>query len=284
LACVAIDNGKISWHKNLATDFGGKPGFWAYSESPLIDGDVLICTPGGSEATLVALDKKTGNMIWKCAVPGGDPAAYASAIIVESGGTRQYVQVLEKGLVGIETKSGKFLWRYDKIVSRFSANIPTPVASESYIYSAGAGTGGGLIKLKSQPDGVGIEEMYFSPKLPTAIGGVVRIGDLLYGTTGEALLCVELVTGNVKWQERALGAASSCVAENRLYLHGENGEVALVEAASTGYQEKGRFAPPDQPARINQMEKAWAYPVVANGRLYLRDQNMLWCYNIRAAK
>jgi outer membrane protein assembly factor BamB len=284
LACVAIDTGKVSWHKNLRTDFAGKPGTWAYSESPLIDGDVLVCTPGGSEATVVALDKKTGEVIWKCAVPGGDEAAYASAIIVDAGGTKQYVQVLQKGLVGVAAKSGKFLWRYDKIVSRYGANIPTPVAKDGYIYSAGAGTGGGLIKLKSQADGVAVEEVYFSPKLPTAIGGVVRVGDFLYGTTSEALLCIELVSGNVKWQERALGAASSCVAENRLYLHGENGEVALVEAVSDGYHEKGRFAPPEQPARLNQMEKAWTYPVVANGRLYIRDQNMLWAYDIRAGK
>jgi outer membrane protein assembly factor BamB len=284
LACIAIDTGKVSWHKNLQSDFGGKPGIWAYSESPLIDGDVLVCTPGGSEATIVALNKKTGSVIWKCAVPGGDDAAYASAIIVDAAGTKQYVQVLQKGLVGVEARSGKFLWRYDKIVSRFAANIPTPLARDSYVYSAGAGTGGGLVKLKSKPDGVGMEEVYFSPKLPTAIGGVVRVGDFFYGTTGEALLCIELINGNVKWGERALGAASLCLADNRLYLHGENGEVALVDALSDGYHERGRFAPPDQPARLNQMEKSWAYPVVANGRLYIRDQNLLWSYDIRAGK
>src|SRR5262249_53444271 len=120
LACIAIDTGKVSWHKNLRTDFGGKPGIWAYSESPLIDGGVLVCTPGGSQATIVALDKKTGELIWKCAVPGGDEAAYASAIPVDAGGAKQYVQVLQKGLVGVDAKSGKFLWRYDKIISRYN--------------------------------------------------------------------------------------------------------------------------------------------------------------------
>ena len=127
LACLDTDSGKIRWRKHLRSDFGGKPGTWAYAESPLIDGDTLVATPGGSEATLVALNKKTGEVIWKCPVPGGDEAAYASALAVEVGGIRQYVQLLQKGLVGVEAKTGKFLWRFDKPVSRFNANIPTPV-------------------------------------------------------------------------------------------------------------------------------------------------------------
>src|SRR4029079_6584172 len=114
LACLELKSGKELWHKNVRSDFGGKPGKWAYSESPLIDGDVLVCTPGGSDATLVALNKKTGDVIWKSSVPGGDPAAFASAIIVSVGGVKQYVQFLEKGLVGVDAKTGKFLWRYDK--------------------------------------------------------------------------------------------------------------------------------------------------------------------------
>src|SRR5437773_2685583 len=110
LACLEIATGKVRWHKNLRTDFGGKPGTWAYSESPLIDGEAVLCTPGGSEATLVALQKKTGEVIWKSGLPEGDEAAYASAIIVEAGGVRQCVQLLQKGLVGVEAKTGRFLW------------------------------------------------------------------------------------------------------------------------------------------------------------------------------
>src|SRR5262249_10759988 len=154
---------------------------------------------------------------------------YASAITVEVGGIRQYVQLLQKGLVGVEAKTGKFLWRYTKPVSRYGANIPTPVASDSYIYSAAAGTGGGLMKLKVNNGRVEPEEMYFESKFPTAIGGAVKVGNYLYGTTAQALLCTEFETGNVKWQERALGAASLCFADGHLYLHGENGDVALVE-------------------------------------------------------
>jgi outer membrane protein assembly factor BamB len=210
LACVATSSGKVSWRKNLRNEFGGKPGTWAYSESPLIDGDTLVCTPGGGEATLVALNKKSGEVIWKCAVPGGDEAAYGSPVIADVGGIKQYVQVLQKGLVGIEAKTGKFLWRYNKIVSRYGANIPTPVVAGASIYSAGAGTGGGLIKLKAHEGAVDFDEVYFSPKLPTAIGGDLKIGEFLYGTTGEALLCIEFATGNVKWDDRAIGTASLC--------------------------------------------------------------------------
>ncbi|MGH7969168.1 MAG: PQQ-binding-like beta-propeller repeat protein, partial [Limisphaerales bacterium] len=112
LACVETGAGKVRWRKNLRADFGGKPGDWAYAESPLVDGEALICTPGGADATLLSLNKRTGEVLWKCAVPGADDAAYASAIVVDAGGVRQYVQMLKKGLVGVEAKTGRFLWRY----------------------------------------------------------------------------------------------------------------------------------------------------------------------------
>jgi outer membrane protein assembly factor BamB len=274
--------GKLRWKKNLRADFDGKPGTWAYSESLLVDGDRLICTPGGTNATILALSKKSGDVIWKCPLRSGDEAAYASAIIVEAGDIRQYVQLLQKGLVGVEARSGKRLWRYEKVTSRFNANIPTPTADNGYVYSGSAGTGGGLVQLKAANGEIEATEVYFSSKLPTAIGGTVKIGGFLYGTTAQAMLCIEFATGNVKWEERALGAASLMHADGRLYLHGENGDVALVEATPDGYREKGRFTPPDQPKRLNQMEKAWCYPVVANGRLYIRDHDSLWCYDVKA--
>lgn len=282
LACLDTDSGTMRWRKHLRTDFGGKPGAWAYAESPLIDGDTLVATPGGSEATLVALHKQTGEVLWKCPVPGGDEAAYASALAVEAGGLRQYVQLLQKGLVGVEAKTGKFLWRFDKPVSRFNANIPTPVFGDGVAYAGSAGTGGGAVKLQARDGGVAAEPLYFEASLPNAIGGAVKVGDYLYGTTGSALLCVKFQTGQVKWKDRALGAASLCFADGRLYLHGENGAVALVEPSPEGYREHGRFTPPDPPQRLNNMEKAWAYPVVAGGQLYLRDHGCLWCYDIRA--
>jgi outer membrane protein assembly factor BamB len=281
LACIELKGGKIRWQKNLREDFGGKPGRWAYSESPLIDGDTLVCTPGGAEATIVALDRNSGNVIWSTALAEADEAAYASAIVVETGGVKQYVQVLQKGLVGVDAKTGNFLWRYEKIAKGSMANIPTPVPGGRFVYSASGRGGGGLVELSAAADGVEATEIYFSAKLPTSIGGAVKVGDGLYGTNRGGLMCVDFASGEVKWQERGIGAGSVCFADGRLYVHGENGDMALVEANPDEYREHGRFTPPDLPERGRS--KAWAYPVVANGRLYVRDLGTLWAYDVSQA-
>jgi outer membrane protein assembly factor BamB len=286
LACLDIAKGDVRWHKNLVSDFGGVPGNWAYAESPLIDGDVLVCTPGGKDATLVALEKKTGNVIWKCPVPDGDQAAYASPIVVEVGGLKQYVQFLQKGLVGVDAKTGKFLWRYAKTAEKSAANIPSPVAHDGYIYSASGQGVGGLVKVKVEKDDVTANEVYFNANLPRSIGGVVLHGDYLYGTTNRGLVCVEFVSGKTKWSDPCVGPGSVCYADGCLYIHGESGETALVEATPDSYREKGRFLPADQPKHGSDMmaSKAWTYPVVANGRLYIRDQKMMWCYDVKDQK
>ncbi|MDB6037406.1 MAG: outer rane biosis protein BamB [Verrucomicrobiales bacterium] len=203
----------------------------------------------------VALNKKTGEVLWKCPLPEADAAAFASVIIVETAGVKQYVQLLEKGLVGVDAKTGKFLWRYTKAVSKYGANIPTPVGSDNYIYAGSAGTGGGVVKLTATDGKIQAEEVYFESKLPTAIGGALKVGNFLYGTTGQALLCIDFATGTVKWEDRAIGAASLCFADGHLYLHGENGAVALVEASPETYREEGRFTPVNLPSRSNGMEK-----------------------------
>jgi outer membrane protein assembly factor BamB len=281
LVCVKAEDGKVQWHKSLRSDFGGEPGAWAYAESPLIDGDVLVCTPGGKTATLIALDKKTGDVLWKSAVPGGDQAGYASVIIVEAAGHKQYVQFVQKGVVGVDAKTGKFLWRYDQS-GKSPANIATPVADGGYVYtSAGKSGYGALVHLKPAKDGVAAEEVYYENGLPTSIGGSVLIGKYLYGTNLDGLLCVEFATGKVKWENQSVAPASVCFADGLLFLHGEKGDVALVETTPDAYREKGHFSPPDQPKHTRFMEKAWAYPVVANGRLYIRDLGMLWCYDVK---
>jgi outer membrane protein assembly factor BamB len=269
----------LKWHKNLRSDFGGEPGLWAYAESPLIDGDTLVCTPGGKTATIVALDKKTGNTIWKSPIEAADKAAYASVIIVTTGGVKQYVQFLAKGLVGVDAKTGKFLWRYDKTAKGSPANIPTAVAYQNYVYSATGRAGGGLIELKTKDQTVEADPVYFNKKLPSAIGGAVEVEGFLYGTSAGGLQCVEFTTGKPKWQSHGVGAGSICYAEGRLYLHGEEkGDVALVECTSDGYHEKGHFSPPNPPSR--RVGKAWAYPALADGRLYIYDYGTLWSYDV----
>jgi len=287
LICLETAKGAERWRKNLRTDFGGVAGNWAYAESPLIDGDVLVCTPGGKEATMVGLDKKTGDAVWKFASPEGDEAAYSSAIVVEAGGVRQYVQFLQKGLVGLDAKTHRQLWRYGRTADGSPANIPTPVAHDGLVYSAAGKTGGALVRLKVDKGEFKAEQVYFDAALPSAIGGSVQVGEYLYGANQtRGLLCIEFATGAEKWQEKGLGAGSVLYADGRLYVHEESGPVVLVEAAPDGYHEKGRFTPPDPQAPPDHRKtgKAWTYPVVANGRLYVRDLGVLWCYDVKDQK
>ena len=279
LVCLKTADGKEQWRKDLRKDFGGKPGRWAYAESPLIDGEVLVVAPGGSKATIVALNKKSGAIVWESAIPEGDDAAYASAMIVEAGGVKQYVEFLGKGLVGVEAKTGKPLWRYNKTAQGSPANIPTPLVQDQFVYSAAGKSGGGLVELKVAGSTVEADEVYFTTKLPTAIGGAVIMDGNLYGANSQSLICAELKTGDIKWQERGVAAGALCYADGRLYFHGENGEVALVEATSEAFRQKGRFMPPERPTK--GVGRAWAYPVVANGRLYVREQGAVWCYDVK---
>jgi outer membrane protein assembly factor BamB len=279
LVCLETATGKLVWQKSLRKDFGGKPGTWAYSESPLVDGDVVVCTPGGADATVVALNKKSGDVIWKSAVPEGDTAGYSSVVATDVGNGKQYIAFTANGLIGLDAKSGKFLWRYDATKGDRGMSILTPVSRDGLVYSGGSRSGGGAVKLVSDQGTVKAEQVYFDNKLPTAIGGAVVVGDYLYGCAGQSLICADFKTGTVKWTERSAAPGSLCYADGRLYLHGEGGEVALIEATAESYREVGRFTPSNPPTRGK--ERAWAYPVIANGRLYIRDTDSLWCFDIK---
>lgn len=288
LACLDAAKAEVRWQKNLHADFEGDPGIWAYAESPLIDGDVLICTPGGDKATLVALNKTNGEVIWKAAVPGkemggGDPkvksntAAYASAIVATVGGIKQYIQVLNGGLVGVAAKDGKLLWRYEKLTGRTMCN--TPLFHDGYVFLSSLapdGTvGSALVQLSVTGEGMSAKEIYHTKALAAHHGGVVRIGDAVYGTS-QGLVCLDFKSGKTKWQDRCVGKGSISSADGCLYVRSEKGPIALVEATPDAYKEIGRF---DQPERSKQ--NAWPHPVIAGGRLYLRDQNVLLCYDVK---
>lgn len=288
LACLEKDKGKIVWSKNLKKTFEGSPGAWAYSESVLIDGDNLICTPGGKKATMAALKKKDGETVWECASPKGDAAGYASPIAVDIGGMRQYVQFVSGGVIGVDAKTGKFLWRYDKTKDP-AANIPTPVFHNGCVFTSTSRSGSGLNRLKVSENAVHSEEVYFNKTMLNSIGGVVLVGDYLYGTDARGeLVCLDFQTGNLKWRHVCVGSAAISYADGMLYVRGQGGNgfgkesptwVALVEATPNGYKEKGRFEQPYHGER-----PAWPHPVVANGRLYLRDGDVLLCYDVTARK
>jgi len=285
IVCLETVTGKEKWRKNFRSDFNGRMmSSWGYSESPLVDGENVICTPGGSDATLVALKKKTGDVVWKAKVPGGDAAGYASAVVAEVGGVRQYVQLLERGIVGVAAKDGKYLWRYDKIANG-TANIPTPIVRGDLVFcSTGYNTGAALLKLVPGGGGTKAEEKYFLPanKFQNHHGGMVLIGDHIYAGSGHnngLPTCIEMKTGKIVWgPERGAGAESAAIAyaDGHVYFRYQNAVMALVEASPKGYKLKGSFKIP------NGATPSWSHPVVAGGRLYLRDQDRLLCYDVRA--
>jgi outer membrane protein assembly factor BamB len=279
LACLEIAKGQIIWQKSIRTDFDGIMGYWAYAESPLIDGDLLVCSPGGKKATMLALNKTDGKVVWQCAIPEGDPAGYASVIVCDVGGIRQYVQFLENGVVGVEAKTGKLLWRYTNTSdNKFNMNCPTPIFHDGHILTATQVKGAGLVKLTADGDKMTATEVYLNKKLQNNHGGLVLVDGHIYGTTSGALMCMDFKTGKEAWSNRCVGKGSLCYADGCLYVSGETGgAVALVDANATAYQEKGRFTPPGSTA-----SNVWPHPVVANGCLLLRDQQKLFCYDVKA--
>ena len=278
LVCLHRDNGRVRWQVNLRAAFKGQPGSWAYSESPRVDDQTVIVTPGGPEATLAALDAITGRVKWKAAVPGGDAAAYSSPSLAVVDGQKVYVQFVEKGLVGVDAGSGAFLWRYDK-ANQTRAKIPTPVTNGPFVYTASAPIGGALLRLEKTASGIVAREVYLLRGLPYSIGGSVLVNDVLYGTTADGLVAVDFQTGASKWRDESIGPSSLLYADGRLYLHGEGGDVALVEASPERYLERGRFTPPNRPKAPGDL--AWTYPVLANGRLFIREHGTLWAYDVR---
>ncbi|HEX8913300.1 MAG TPA: PQQ-binding-like beta-propeller repeat protein [Humisphaera sp.] len=280
LACLDAATGTLKWHKSLRKDFGGKPGDWAYSESPLVEGDRVIVTPGGADATVVALDKKTGEVAWKFASPDADEAGYGSPVVADIAGVRQVVNFLGKGVVGLDPATGKQLWKFAGTSGR--ANMTTPVVHDGLVYTAGGLAVGGAAKVTKGADGTWTAtQVYADKKLPISSGGVVRVGDYGYGGTQQGVQCFDLRTGAIKWQEKGVGPASLAVADGRLYLHGEAGPLALVEPTPDGYRERGRFTPADLPPRA-PTAKAYAHPVIADGKLFVRDGDVLLCYDVKA--
>ena len=288
LACLQVADGKIIWRRSLKDDFGGSVPMWSFRESPLVDGDKLICTPGGEDATLVALQKLTGKTIWKSQAPGSPKAAYASAIAIDFAGQRQYVQVTAKALAGVAAADGKFLWQYDKPANRMGINCATPIYHDGMVFAASAyGAGGGLVKLsKDANGGIKAEEVWFSNKMQNHHGGVILHDGCLYGANGGNeggfLVCLDFKTGNVLWNgrddaERRAPKGSLAMADGRFYYRTEKGTLLLIEPNPKEYLERGRFEQPDRTKL-----PAWAHPVIANGKLYVRDQEVLFCYNVKA--
>jgi outer membrane protein assembly factor BamB len=273
LSCLELSTGKTLWHVNLVRDFaGGRPG-WGYSESPLIEGDLLIVTPGGAKGTVLALNKNTGELAWR-SENLKEAAHYSSPIVANIAGKRQIVQFARESVFGVTSDGGELLWNYKK-ANNGTANCSTPLVFGDHVFAAsGYGTGGGLAKVTSQGDGQKADEVYFEKKMANHHGGMVRAGDYLYGFGQGGLICMNFLTGEIAWTNRSVAKGSLIYADGMLYCLGEGHELALVEANPSGYQEHGRF-------KIENLGRpSWAHPVVAGGRLYIRNMQRVTAYDI----
>jgi outer membrane protein assembly factor BamB len=278
LVCLEASTGKELWRKDYTKDFGGKRPSWGYAESPLIDGDKVIITPGGAAGSVVALNKKTGALLWRSSGFTESPH-YSSPIIADVGGVRQYIQLTAESVVGVAAADGKLLWRAPR--PGRVAVIPTPIYSDGFVYvTSGYGVGCNLFKVSAAGGRFTAEEVYANKVMANHHGGVIKYGDFVYGySEGKGWTCQDFKSGEAKWEEKEkFGKGSIGYADGHFYLRSEDkGTIALIDASPDGYQERGRF---EQPSRSKC--KAWPHPVISDSRLYLRDQDVLLCYDIKA--
>lgn len=275
LVCCDIESGEIRWQHNLQEQFGGSVGGWGYSESVLIDGDRLICTPGGSKSTMIALNKATGEEIWSC--EANKSAHYASIVRAKIAGIDQYVQSTGDGIIGVAVKDGKLLWEHEHGAGN-TANIATPVVSGDQVLVAdGYGRGAVLLTVKKKGSKLQVEQDYLQKEFQNRTGGVLVIDGFAYGAhEGGFLTCMELASGDIKWKARDTGICSLIYADGMLIARSEGDRIFLIEADSNEYKLLGAF---DQPQRSGTT--AYPHPVVSNGMLYIRDQDVLLCYKVR---
>lgn len=274
LACLRARDGSRVWSKNILKEYDGNNPRWLISESPLVDGNRLIVSPGGSGAGIVALDKMTGAELWH-ARELNDEAGYSSCIAAEVGGVRTYMNFTARAAVGVRASDGKLMWRYTNVANR-TANCTTPVFADNKVFFSSAyDTGGALLNLTAQGGEVKAQEAYFTREMMNHHGGMVLVNGYLYGFSNQFLTCLEFNTGKVMWKERSVGKGAVTYADGMLYLLGEKQLVGLAEANPNAYVEKGRFPIKDLG------RESWAHPVVLGGKLYLRNQNELTCYDVK---
>jgi outer membrane protein assembly factor BamB len=276
LACLRTMDGSIVWQRNILRDFNGRNISWDISESPLIDGNRVIVTPGGRGAGIVALDKMSGKTIWTTKELS-DEAGYASVIAADIRGIRTLMTLTGQGGVGVRASDGKLMWKYPRVANG-TANIATPIFHDNKVfYTSDYGTGGALLGLTPTESGeVKAQEIYFTRELKNHHGGVVLVNGNLYGFNSSILTCLDFATGKMMWRDRSVGKGALTYADGHLYILSENNTVGLVEASPAGYREKGRFQIADSGL------PSWAHPVVSGGRLYIRNQNTLASFDIRS--
>jgi outer membrane protein assembly factor BamB len=290
MVCCDAKTGKVAWKKSFTGDFGGKmESGWGYSESPLIDGDKLLCTPGAPKAMVVALKKKTGDLIWAGKAPegklrGNDGAGYSSIVISNAAGRKQYVQLVGHGIVSYDAATGELLWNYDRVANT-TANIPTPLVSGNYVFcSTGYGDGGtALLEISPKANrSLGVKEVYYksSKELQNHHGGMIMIGEHVYmghGHNNGFPACVEWKTGKDLWDKgRGAGGGSAAIvaADKKLFFRYQDGMMAMIDTDTNAYKLLGKFK------LATHNGESWPHPVIVDGNLYIRDQDELIVYKI----
>jgi outer membrane protein assembly factor BamB len=289
LICVETATGKKRWQMDMHSDLQGKMmSDWGYTESPLVDGEKLMCTPGGDSGTLAALDKNTGKLIWR-STELTDPASYSSCIIADVRGIRQYVVLTGQGVAGVAGDDGRLLWHYVQPEGKYRvAVVATPIFHDNSVYvSADYNAGCDLIKLSPEGRRIKAEKIYSNHNIENHHGGVIFVNGYLYGCSGNTnqrarWVCQDFATGRNVWESSKMEAGSLTGADGMLYCYGQHeGTVALVEVSPDGWKERGRFTIPEQTTNRSPRGGIWTHPVVANGHLYLRDQELLYCYDVK---
>ncbi len=268
LLCLNRATGKKLWDENIVRRHGADVIHWGMSESPLVDGDRLIVTPGGRGATVVALDKRNGKLLWKSQ---SDAAGYSSPLAFDVNGKRQIAVLTGQSAMGLGATNGELLWRYEKVANG-TANIATPIFHDGRVFvSSDYGTGAALLDVR----GSGAKEVYFTKEMKNHYSSSVLVDGYLYGFNSTILTAMKFDDGQVAWRDRSVGKGSVTWADGHLYVYSEGGVMALVEATPEAYTEKSRFSIPAGDF------KTWTPPVIANGRLYLREQDRLYSFDIK---
>lgn len=266
-------SGKVFWTQNLLQKYGGSNINWGLSESPLVLNDRILVTPGGRGASIVALRKTDGSLIWKSQ---SDEPGYSSALLHPVGSVQQAIVFTAERALGIDVTDGRLLWSYNRVANR-TANIATPIARGNRVFlSSDYGTGAALLALSAEGNGVKASEVYFSNEMRNHHASSVLVGDYLYGFSSSILTAMHFDTGKVAWRDRSVGKGSLVFADQRLYLFSENGTVGLAIANSGEYVERGRFQ-----LKTGNLP-TWSHPVVSGGKLFLRDQDTLYAYDVAA--
>ncbi|CAN5744787.1 PQQ-like beta-propeller repeat protein [soil metagenome] len=272
---ISLDatTGKVAWTVNVLQKFGGSNIRWGLSESPLVLSDRILLNAGGSNASIVALKKSDGSELWKS---GNDEPGYSSAVVHTVGGVPQAIFFTAQNAVGVDTRDGRQLWRYSRVSNR-TANIATPIVRGNRVFlSSDYGTGAALLELTASGNAVSAREVYFTNEMRNHHASSILVGEHLYGFSSAILTAMKFDTGEVAWKDRSVGKGSMVFADERLYLFSERGVVGLAEANPAGYREHGRFQ-----IRTGS-SPTWSHPVISNGKLFLRDQDTIYAYDIRS--